>query len=287
MRLSAWQSTMALTAALTVVGAPAPAAAQHVEVGAIAGVLSLPSGLDQTGAGAVLQLRPTSWFTLGAHPAWVHVSGSDATGSFSSSGLTDLPLEAGIWHDLPGPLSPGAGFSLGVTLPTGDTAQGLGAGETSVGASLGGSVSPVEKWSVGADVWRPLSGAGWSSALSSSRSTSLSLETSYELRERTAIHAGFNTDLGGSDSTGAVRSLTAGFTLPLAGPVSLAVDGARGLTSGSPHWGLTIGIGSAFAGIEPVGPGSPLRRLASAFGRGVNRGRGLGHVGGGIGRGHK
>ncbi len=262
------------------VGAAPPAAAQRAQFGVIGGAISLPSGLDQTGVAAVLQLQPVSWLTLGAHPAWVHVSGSDAAGSFSSSGLTDLPLEASIWRDLPGPLSPGLGLSLGVTLPTGDTAQGLGTGETSVGASLGGSLSPIDKWSFGADLWRPLSGAGWNTALTSSQSTSLSLETSYEISERTAVHAGFSTDLGGSDSTGVVRSLTAGFTLPLAGPVSLAVDGARGLTSGSPHWGFTVGIGSAFEGINPVGPNSPVRRLATAFGRGVNRGRGLGHVGG-------
>ncbi len=274
-------SGAALVAAMLATGGTvAPVAAQRVQFGVIGGALSLPSGLDQTGVGAVLQLLPVSWLTLGAHPAWVHVSGSDAAGSFSSSGLTDLPLEAGIWRDLPGPLSPGLGLSLGVTLPTGDTAQGLGTGETSVGASVGGSLSPIDKWSFGADVWRPFTGAGWNTALSSSQSTSLSLETSYEINDRTALHAGFNTDLGGSDSTGVVRSLTAGLTLPLAGPVSLAVDAARGLTSGAPHWGFTVGVGSAFAGINPVGPNSPVRRLATAFGRGVNRGRGLGHVGG-------
>lgn len=65
------------------------------------------------------------------------------------------------------------------------------------------------------------------------------------------------------------------------------MDGTRGLSSAAPSWGVSLGIGSAFAGINPVGPDSPLRRLGAAFAHGVNRGRGRGHVGGttGVGRG--
>ncbi len=259
------------------------AAGQVAQVGTVVGGARLPTGLTETGVSVVLQLQPVEWLTLGAHPTWARVAGSDATGSFSSTGLTDLPLELGIWHQLPGPLSPGLGASLGVTLPTGDTAVGLGSGQTSVGASLGGSISPTDRLALEADVWRPLSGSGWNTAFSTANSTSLSLGASFDLSERASVHGGFTTDFG-SDSLGTPRSLTGGFTFPLARHFAFTVDGARGLTRAAPDWAVSVGIGSAFAGLNPLD--NPVRRLAAALGQGVNRGNGNGHVGG-IGHGHK
>ncbi len=261
-----------------------PAVAQIVRVGTVAGGAHLPAGLDEAGAAAVLELVPMPWLTLGARPTWARVSGSDAAGSFSSSGLTDLPLEAGIWHDIPGPLSAGLGASVDLTLPTGDTAQGLGSGQLSFGADVGGSFSPLPRLALGADVWRPLSGSSASTALSGPHATSLSLVASFDVTDRSSLHAGFTTDFGASDSLGTPRSLTAGFAVPVARHVSFTVDGAHGLTSAAPKWVLSVGIGSAFEGLNPVGLDSPIRRLAATLGRGINRGNGNGHVGG-LGRG--
>ncbi len=263
-----------------------PAAAQMAQAGTVLGGARLPSSLTETGASVVLQLQPVEWLTVGTHPTWVRVAGSDAAGRFSSTGLTDLPLELGVWHQLPGPLSPGLGASLGVTLPTGDTAQGLGSGQTSVGASVGGTVRPVERLALGVDVWRPLTGAGWSSAFSSTNATSLSLEATLDLSEHASAHGGFTTDLGAADSLGTPRSLTAGVSLPLARHIALTLDGSRGLTRAAPAWALSVGIGSAFEGLNPLGMNSPVRRLATALGGSVNRGNGKGNVGG-FGRGHK
>ena len=68
--------------------------------------------------------------------------------------------------------------------------------------------------------------------------------------------------------------------LPIAGRVALSVDGSHGLTSAAPSWVLSVGLGTAFAGLNPIGANSPVGRLATALGHGVNRGRGRGHVGG-------
>ena len=92
--------------------------------------------------------------------------------------------------------------------------------------------------------------------------------------------------MGAADSLGTPRSLTAGFSFPLVRHLALTVDGSRGLTRAAPDWALSVGIGSAFAGLNPLGMDSPPGRLATALGRGVNRGHGNGHVGG-IGRGRK
>jgi len=62
--------------------------------------------------------------------------------------------------------------------------------------------------------------------------------------------------------------------------VALSVDGSHGLTSAAPSWVLSVGLGTAFAGLNPIGANSPIGRLATALGHGVNRGRGRGHVGG-------
>lgn len=257
-----------------------PASAQIVRAATVVGGARLPSGADETGVAAVLEVVPVEWLTLAARPTWARVSGSDAAGAFASSGLTDLPVELGLWHDIPGPLSPGLGASLGVTFPTGDTAQGLGSGQFSVGASLGGSVSPIDRLAFGADFYRPLTGAGWNSAFSAANATSLSLEASLDVTDRNSLHAGFTTDLGATDSLGTPRSLTAGFAVPVARHISFTVDGARGLTSAAPKWAISVGIGSAFEGLNPVGLNSPVRRLAATLGRGINRGNGNGHLGG-------
>jgi hypothetical protein len=59
------------------------------------------------------------------------------------------------------------------------------------------------------------------------------------------------------------------------------LDASHALTSGSPPWALSIGIGTAFAGTNPVSPNSPLRILKKAFHGGAGRGSGRGRIGGG------
>jgi hypothetical protein len=78
---------------------------------------------------------------------------------------------------------------------------------------------------------------------------------------------GFTTEVGTAD-TGAVlsRSAVAGVAFSLARRLTVTMDGSHGLTGSAPTWSFSMGLGTAFAGLSPVNPTSPLRRLKSVFG---------------------
>src|SRR5437870_5568183 len=75
-------------------------------------------------------------------------------------------------------------------------------------------------------------------------------------------------------------SVGAGAAYAIAGPLMLVIDGGHGLTSSSPRWVLSLGLGTAFASTSLVSPASPLGRQQTSFGGGVNRGSGSGKTGG-------
>ena len=124
------------------------------------------------------------------------------------------------------------------------------AGETLVGASFPQADAAVARWK------REL-GAG-----------------------RNTLRAAFGADLGSGDSTqGLSRVIGAGAVYQIAGPLALTLDASHGLTTASPRWVVSIGLGTAFVGTSPVSPSSPLRRLKDSFTGGVNRGHGTGKTG--------
>jgi hypothetical protein len=61
------------------------------------------------------------------------------------------------------------------------------------------------------------------------------------------------------------RELGGGLSYTIAAPLALTLDASHGLTPGSPRWVFSIGFGSASAGISPVNPTAPLRRLRTTF----------------------
>ena len=77
-------------------------------------------------------------------------------------------------------------------------------------------------------------------------------------------------DVGTADSTqGLSRVIGLGVRHTLAGPLMLTVDGSHGLTTASPQWVLSVGVGTAFAGTSPVTPTTPLRRIKTTFSTGT------------------
>src|SRR2546428_9058519 len=72
----------------------------------------------------------------------------------------------------------------------------------------------------------------------------------------------------------------AGAAYEIAGPVTLVIDASHGLTSSSPRWVFSLGLGTAFASTSLVSPTSPLQRQQTSFASGVNRGAGSGKTGG-------
>jgi Putative MetA-pathway of phenol degradation len=256
---------------------------QVVTWGAIGGAAGLRSAASMQAASALFELKPVPWLTLSANPSIDHVTVPSTTGggSVSSTGPTDLPLGIDATHELShAPLSPTFGAGLELSLPTGSSTTGLGSGQTGLAGELGAGISPADNLSLDLNLWHPFAGDGANAALDAPRATSIDLEAGYDWSDRVATSVGYSTDVGPADS-GAVlpQSIAAGFVLAFAKPLALTVNGARGITSGAPRWLVSVGIGTAFSGINPVGPNSLFGRLRHGLGRGADRGKGKGKVG--------
>src|SRR5260370_21522329 len=105
----------------------------------------------------------------------------------------------------------------------------------------------------------------WSqSTVNGAKATTLRFEAGYDAAPRWTWTGSLGLDVGTSDSTQRLsRVIGLGVSHTLAGALMLTVDGSRGLTSGSPQWVLSVGLGTAYGGSSPVTPTSPLRRLRS------------------------
>lgn len=219
------------------------------------GTLHFSGGRSQSGVSATLEYSPSEWLTFSATPGFGHTS----LAGVSSSGLTDLPISAGASHTLGDiPWSPSIVGSVSTSLPLADSARVLGAGRTAFGASasLSGSATDQLNLTVGAS--HPLSAQGGNG--------SIELESAYSLGKATA-NLGLSSEVGRADSSATLaRSIAGGVAFAVAGPLTLTVDGSHGLTTGAPSWTFSVGLGTAFAGISPLDPSSPLRRLKKVFG---------------------
>jgi len=251
--------------------------------GLIGGAAGLRADASMQGASGLLEYKPLPRLALSANPTVDRVTVPSTTGggNISSTGPTDLPLGIAASHELPNtPLSPTLGAGLEVSLPTGNSSNGLGSGQTGLAGELGAGISPADNLSLDLNLWHPFVGDGVNAALDAPRATSIDFEAGYDWNDRFTTSVGYSTDVGPADS-GAVlpQSIGAGLVLAFAKPLALTVNGAKGITSGAPRWLVSVGIGTAFSGINPVGPNSLFARLKHALGNGANRGKGKGKVG--------
>lgn len=228
-----------------------PAFATGVSVGA----MHFNGGRSQSGVAATLEYSPSDWLTFSATPGF----GRTSLAGVSTSGMTDLPISAGASHALGDiPWSPSISGSLYTTIALADSAHVLGAGRTAFGASASLSGSATDELTLTVGGSRPLSAQGGNG--------SIDLEAAYSLGKATA-NLGLSSEVGRADSSATLaRSIAAGLAFAVAGPVTLTVDGSHGFTTGAPSWTFSVGLGTAFAGISPLDPSSPLRRLKKVFG---------------------
>jgi len=167
------------------------------------------------------------------------------------------------------PGAPTLGAALLVVLPTGNASCGLGNGQAAAGVDLGAGVSPGRAH-LSADVSRSISGVSSQSTLDAPRATTLRFEAGYDAVPRWTWTASLGVDVGTTDSTHALsRVIGVGVNHTLAGALALTLDGSRGLTSGSPQWVFSLGLGTAYGGSSPVMPTTPLRRLRTTFSSGA------------------
>ncbi|HJQ19227.1 MAG TPA: hypothetical protein VJ867_02690 [Gemmatimonadaceae bacterium] len=227
---------------------------QAFGTGVTVGSLHYSGGRNDVGLAVALQYSPTDWFTLTAAPGfgWTSYAGA------SSSGLTDLPLSAGAWHQFDATWSPSVAGSLNGSIALSSGANAVGVGRDILGASASLGAWPTDNLRLNLGVSRPLSansGNGW-----------VNVESSYTMGALRPT-VGFSSEVGTADSAAVLsRSVTAGVAYAVDAPLTLVVDGSHGLTTGAPTWSISVGFGTAFAGVSPVSLGSPMGRMRSVFG---------------------
>ena len=262
------------------------ARAQAVTYGVSGGAAKLNDLQKDQALTATLQWQARPWLGLSVAPGYIHAENDSAGIPFTSTGFGDLPVSADLSYSFDDAFwSPDVGTSLTLTLPTGLSRCGLGTGTTGVGLDLGVGVQPIDPLHLAVSTSRDLSGVAAASLLDPPHATSLSFEAAYDMSPRVSAGLSFGGDFGTPDSGETLpRTIGGGTTIHIHGPISLALSGSHSLTSGSPKWAFTIGIGTAFAGTDPVGLNSPLHLLKKSLNGSVGRGSGRGSVGG-VGRG--
>ncbi len=255
---------VALLLAAVVSAAPAQS---HTTAGASAGYVAFSGQRSEQALSGIVELQLNNWLSVYAVPVWLHVSDTASGRTVSSSGPGDLPLFAAAEYASSTEWSPTVAAAFSMVLPTGKASCGLGNGVTTAELDLGVAVAPGEgRAHISADANRSLSGVAARSSLSGPSATTLRFEAGYDFTPQWTWTASVGVDVG-ADST-PDRSVGLGVRHSIAGPLALVVDGSHGLTSTSPQWVLSVGLGTAYNGPSPVAPTSPLRRLKTTFGSG-------------------
>jgi hypothetical protein len=226
--------------------------------GVAAGAIQFAGGRAEQAASLVLQLQPVAWFSFSAAPGY----GRTSFGTRSGTGLTEIPIRAGALYNLNDvPWSPTVSASLETSL-SGDSALAFSAGQHDYEAEATLSGSPTDRLNLLLALTHALS--------ANSGNPSVRVESAFSLGRATAT-LGMTSEMGRPDS-GAVlsRSIAGGLAFSLVGPLTLTTDASHGISGSAPTWTLSVGLGSAFAGISPLNPTSALKRLKQTFGSKVS-----------------
>ena len=240
--------------------------------GVSAGQLRFSDGAEERAIGAALAVRLWGWLDVSVNPTYAWARGAPVQLALRTipgrqvQGLTDLPVSVGVSHGFSRAWSPSLGLSLGVTLPTGDSATVGGGSVTAVGANASVGIAPAENFFLGFGAGRTIS-KGYSAELASSSSTSLSASAGLTIGS-VGLNTSYSFDVGAVETDyESARSLAGGINIPLIGDVALNLDGSSGLTKGAPNWALSFGIGTTTASLSSVAV-APYQRLRTVFGAG-------------------
>ena len=230
-------------------------AASRFAGGVTAGTMTFSGGRSEQAMSVLLEYRPAPWLFFSASPGY----GRTTFGSLSSTGPTDIPLAAAARYSAAGaPWSPAITGSLSDAISTAQSGSTLGIGRNAVVAGAGLSVAPLNRTYLSADVSHPLTSASGNGSADVWVSRSLGFATP---------SLGYSAEIGTADSAATLaRSVAGGISFPVAGPLSVAIDGGHGLTSGAPRWTFSVSFGTAYGGISSVSGGSLFGRLKNAFG---------------------
>ena len=255
----------------------------RVASGLTVGSLRYDGGRTEDAASAVIVVRPARGFSATIEPTFARASEPSGTGggtTVSTTGLTDVPMALAWEHPFGGLLAGSVELSLGATLPVGNAATGFGTGTLGTSWGVGGDISPSEHLTLFASAGHAMTSVAAQSALNGGGGGWGDVGASYELGNRVALLAGFSTDLGAVDTSyGRGRSMSAGLSYTVAGPIAINVETSHGISGATPQWSAVVGIGTAFGSLDGA------RALRTAFGGGrqglksggaatVSRGRG-------------
>ncbi|MDQ6635980.1 MAG: hypothetical protein M3Z10_14605 [Gemmatimonadota bacterium] len=227
----------------------------RIATGVTAGAMRFAGGRTENAMSVMLLLRPLPWLKLSTSPGFGHTS----YGNASSSGLTDIPFSAAAVHAFDDVTwSPSIAGGLSTTYAPSDSSTSLGLGRSSLESVAALGLSPTDRFDLSAEATHPLT--------ANSGNGSITLESSMSFG-RTTGTLGLSAEVGSADSAAVLsRSVAAGIAYSLAGPLTLTVDGSHGLSGSAPAWALSIGVGTAYAGVSPLSPTSAFKRLKSALG---------------------
>ena len=217
--------------------------------------MSFAGGRTENATAVILMYRPVPWLSLSTAPGYAHTS----LGTTSSSGLTDIPFNAAAARGFDDARwSPSIEGGLSTTISPGDSSAALGLGRSAVEGSAAFSVSPTDRLGLSFGLAHPLT-AG-------SGNGSINVESTLSFG-RTTGSFGLSAETGRPDSAAVLsRSLAAGVAYSISGPLTLTVDAIHRLSGSAPTWGMSVGIGTAFAGVSQMNPSSALKRLKGTLG---------------------
>lgn len=220
-------------------------------------------GHAEYGGGMLVTFAPVSWASLAMNPSYAVATNPKRTATVGRFDLSSVPVELDGSHEFRGTLHPELGLSLGAEFPM---AADSGAGHRpSYSAGVGLGITPLPHVHLNGDASRDLDPSASRAFFEAASATSVSAGASVDAGHRLTMGVGFSGDVGAAAPGDTLtRTLGGSAAFALAGPLELTVDGSHRLQGNAPEWSVSIGIGTAFAGVATIGPASALSRLRHA-----------------------
>lgn len=226
---------------------------------------SFQDGHAEYGGGMIVTYAPFGWASVEVNPSYTVATNPKRTTTTARFNMSSVPVELDGSHEFGGALRPELGLSLGAEFPVAAADSVATTHRPSFSAGLGLGITPISHLHLNGDVSRDLDGATARSILAASTATSASAGMSIDAGDRFTVSAGVSGDIGTAAAGDTVsRSVGGSAALRLAGPLTLTLDGSHRLQGNTPQWSVSVGIGTAFAGVATVGPASALSRMRHA-----------------------
>lgn len=223
-------------------------------------------GHAEYGGGMLVTFAPVGWASLAMNPSYAISTNPRRTATVGRFNLSSVPVELDGSHEFAGALHPELGVSLGAEFPVATAADsGTTTHRPSYSAGLGLGIMPIPHLHLNGDASRDLDPSAARALFAAGSATSVSAGVSVDAVSRLTMGVDFSGDVGTAAPGDTLsRAIGGSAAFALAGPVELTVDGSHGLQGNSPQWSVSVGIGTAFAGVATVGPASALSRVRHA-----------------------